>query len=67
MSGHGQEMRVKSQRIFVLNQHETSLIALQAAHEAGDVATFHCDSLRLMSLANIDPSLAIGFYCRSPG
>jgi len=36
-------------------------------HEFGDVASYHCDSLRLMQLANIDPSLAIGFYCRSPG
>jgi len=43
------------------------VIAAQAVHEVGDIATYHCDSLRLMQLANIDPSLAIGFYCRSPG
>ncbi len=35
--------------------------------EVGDPATYHCNTLRLMPLASIDPSLAIGFYCRSAG
>lgn len=39
----------------------------QVASEAADMETYFCSALRLMPLANIDPSLAIGFYCRSPG
>lgn len=35
--------------------------------EVGNASTYHCDRLRLMPLASIDPSLAIGFYCRSAG
>jgi hypothetical protein len=29
-----------------------------------DIATYFCDTMRLMPLAAIDPSLALGFYCR---
>ena len=27
--------------------------------------TFHCSELRSMPMANIDPTLALGFYCRT--
>ena len=44
---------------------ESSSAAMQVASEAADLDTYFCSSLRLMPLANIDPSLAIGFYCSS--
>jgi hypothetical protein len=39
----------------------------QVATEACDLESYFCSQLRLMPLGNIDPSLAIGFYCRSLG
>lgn len=32
-----------------------------------DLDTYFCGVLRMMPLANIDPSLAIAFYCRTLG
>lgn len=49
--------------VLFLDPHETQQVV--ADSEVGDAATYHCDTLRLMPLASIDPSLAIGFYCRS--
>lgn len=37
------------------------------AAEVGNDATYHCKDVRAMPLASIDPSLAIGFYCRTAG
>lgn len=48
-------------------QTNPSSLQVVANKEVGDAATYHCDTLRLMPLASIDPSLAIGFYCRSAG
>ena len=42
-------------------------IIMQVATEASDLESYFCSHLRLMPLCNIDPSLAIGFYCRSAG
>lgn len=42
-------------------------VVVQAAKEAGDPSSYHCSSLRLMPLSSIDPSLAIGFFCKSAG
>lgn len=50
--------------IVFLDPHETQQVV--AAAEVGQSATYHCDTVRTMPVANIDPSLAIGFYCRSP-
>ena len=41
--------------------------ASQVATEASDLESYFCSHLRLMPLGNIDPSLAIGFYCKSSG
>ncbi len=40
---------------------------LQTISEAGDLDSYFCSLLRLMPMASIDPSLAIGFYCRTSG
>lgn len=40
---------------------------LQAACSDGDWRSFRCDALRSMPLLSIDPSLALGFYCRDLG
>jgi len=42
----------------------------RAGAQAGgeqDPETYFCGVLRMMPLANIDPSLAIAFYCRTLG
>ncbi|KAK9808707.1 hypothetical protein WJX72_002328 [[Myrmecia] bisecta] len=48
--------------VIFLDPHEVQ----EAAASPEDPASYWCTSLRSMALANIDPSLAIGFYCRSP-
>ena len=35
--------------------------------EVGNPTSYHCSTPQLMPVASIDPSLAIGFYCRSAG
>lgn len=40
--------------------------AWQAGGEQ-ELDTYFCGVLRMMPLANIDPSLAIAFYCRTRG
>ena len=40
---------------------------LQTPEQAGDPSTYWSQSIRMMPLANIDPSLAIGFYCKTSG
>lgn len=37
------------------------------AGEGGDLDSYFCSVLRLMPLSGIDPSLALGFYCRGLG
>lgn len=50
--------------IVFLDPHETQQVV--PFSEVGHSATYHCDTIRTMPIANIDPSLAIGFYCRTP-
>jgi hypothetical protein len=42
-------------------------VCMQAASLPADLPTFFCCTPRLMSLAAIDPSLAVGFYCQNAG
>ena len=39
----------------------------EAAGCDGDWLSFHCGVLKTMALGSIDPSLALGFYCRGLG
>jgi hypothetical protein len=45
----------------------TCTLLRQMAGEAADMDSYFCSVLRLMPMTNIDPSLAIGFYCRTSG
>ena len=29
------------------------------------MATFHCDTLRKISISQLDPSMLLGFYCQN--
>ena len=54
-------------RVLVRSVADVCLMPGQAATEASDLESYFCSHLRLMPLGNIDPSLAIGFYCRTSG
>lgn len=47
--------------------YEAQVLLLQTPEQAGDPGTYWSQSIRTMPLTNIDPSLAIGFYCRTLG
>lgn len=47
--------------------YEAQVLPLQTPEQAGEPSTYWSQSIRMMPLANIDPSLAIGFYCRTLG
>lgn len=50
-------------RLLYLDPHDTqSVLPLPAA-----VSTYFCGAVRLMPMAAMDPSLAIGFLCSSQG
>ncbi|CAL8470403.1 g9945 [Coccomyxa elongata] len=51
------------QHVLYMDPHDVQ----EVASEAADLDTYFCSALRLMPIANIDPSLAIGFYCSSSG
>lgn len=40
---------------------------LQVVTQDSELGTYFCDQLRYMPLANMDPSLALGFYCSGAG
>ncbi len=40
---------------------------MQTPAQAGEPSTYWSQTIRMMPLASIDPSLAIGFYCRTLG
>lgn len=62
--------RPGSSLYFLGHQGDDSLLYLDphavqdAALAEGCESTFHCTALRTMPAVNIDPSVAIGFYCR---
>ncbi|KAL3130507.1 hypothetical protein ABBQ38_008324 [Trebouxia sp. C0009 RCD-2024] len=48
-------------QVIYLDPHQ----AQQTQEQAGDSSTYWGQTIRMMPLANIDPSLAIAFYCRT--
>eukprot|EP00286_Rhodomonas_abbreviata_P003612 CAMPEP_0181347866 /NCGR_PEP_ID=MMETSP1101-20121128/34102_1 /TAXON_ID=46948 /ORGANISM="Rhodomonas abbreviata, Strain Caron Lab Isolate" /LENGTH=611 /DNA_ID=CAMNT_0023460099 /DNA_START=338 /DNA_END=2174 /DNA_ORIENTATION=+ len=52
---------VKGYNTYYLDPHLTQ--QHQPMHRPGNCSSFHCPSPEKMSLAHIDPSLALGFYC----
>ncbi|DBA90578.1 hypothetical protein WJX77_002037 [Trebouxia sp. C0004] len=64
--------RPGSSLYFVGCQHDQVLYldphqAQQTPAQAGEPSTYWSHKMRMMPLASIDPSLAIGFYCRTLG
>lgn len=39
----------------------------QTVHEPGHMESYHCDTVAVMPMASIDPSLALALYVASPG
>ncbi|RZC47979.1 hypothetical protein C5167_040939 [Papaver somniferum] len=56
---------VQDDKAFYLDPHEVQQVAeLQKENLEADTTSYHCSVVRNLPLEMIDPSLAIGFYCR---
>lgn len=53
----------QDERVVYLDPH----FARPVPRTDEDLATYHCDAVRHMAITAMDPSLAIGFYCRTAG
>ncbi|KAG9291499.1 hypothetical protein G9A89_021918 [Geosiphon pyriformis] len=54
--------------LFYLDPHHSRpIIELKEIDEFTDeeLATFHCDTLRKIHISQLDPSMLLGFYCRT--
>ncbi|OMP07953.1 Peptidase C54 [Corchorus olitorius] len=56
---------VQEENAFYLDPHEVQPVAnLSLDNLEADTSSYHCDIIRHIPLESIDPSLAIGFFCR---
>uniref|UniRef100_A0ACD5Z3N5 Uncharacterized protein n=1 Tax=Avena sativa TaxID=4498 RepID=A0ACD5Z3N5_AVESA len=56
---------VQDDRALYLDPHEVQLaVNIASDNLEADTSSYHCSTVRDMALDLIDPSLAIGFYCR---
>ncbi|GLT89313.1 hypothetical protein SLE2022_073000 [Rubroshorea leprosula] len=56
---------VQDENAFYLDPHNVqSVVNLSRDNLEADTSSYHCDTIKHMALESIDPSLAIGFYCR---
>ncbi|CAO2821714.1 unnamed protein product [Amaranthus hypochondriacus] len=56
---------VQDENAFYLDPHDVQPVACVMKDEAeADTSSFHSNVIRHIPLESIDPSLAIGFYCR---
>ncbi|KAL5722389.1 Cysteine protease atg4 [Ranunculus cassubicifolius] len=56
---------VQDDQAFYLDPHQVQLaIDMKSNKSEADTSTYHCNVVRHHPLDMIDPSLAIGFYCR---
>ncbi|GLT66067.1 hypothetical protein SLA2020_384600 [Shorea laevis] len=56
---------VQDENVFYLDPHDVqSVVNLSRDDLEADTSSYHCDTIRYIPLGSIDPSLAIGFYCR---
>lgn len=59
---------VQGDQAFYLDPHEVQQVLIVAPEDVDvDVSSYHCSVLKKMPLSAIDPSLALGFYCRDRG
>ncbi|XP_052195929.1 cysteine protease ATG4-like isoform X3 [Diospyros lotus] len=56
---------VQDDEAFYLDPHEVQpVVDIREDNLEGDTSSYHCNVVRHIPLDSIDPSLAIGFYCR---
>ncbi|KAI3962209.1 hypothetical protein MKX01_030759 [Papaver californicum] len=55
---------VQDDKAFYLDPHEVQQVAELRENLEADTTSYHCSVVRNLPLDMIDPSLAIGFYCR---
>eukprot|EP00250_Pteridium_aquilinum_P006376 c16316_g2_i1 orf=1045-1908(+) len=56
---------VQGDQVFYLDPHQVQQVCLVSPdNPKADTSTYHCSNVRRMALSAIDPSLALGFYCR---
>ncbi|CBI33041.3 unnamed protein product, partial [Vitis vinifera] len=56
---------VQDEKAFYLDPHEAqSVVDIRRENLEADTSSYHCNIIRHICLDSIDPSLAIGFYCR---
>uniref|UniRef100_J3M2R8 Cysteine protease n=1 Tax=Oryza brachyantha TaxID=4533 RepID=J3M2R8_ORYBR len=59
---------VQDDRALYLDPHEVQMaVDIAADNLEADTSSYHCSTMRDLALDLIDPSLAIGFYCRDKG
>ncbi|KAF6137533.1 hypothetical protein GIB67_031812 [Kingdonia uniflora] len=59
---------VQDDKAFYLDPHEVQQVAdVRRDDQNVDTSSYHCNVVRQVPLDMIDPSLAIGFYCRDKG
>ncbi|KAJ6792722.1 cysteine protease ATG4B-like [Iris pallida] len=56
---------VQDDKALYLDPHEVqSVVQIKRDNLEADTSSYHCSNVRNLPLDQIDPSLAIGFYCR---
>ncbi|XP_071737080.1 cysteine protease ATG4-like isoform X2 [Rutidosis leptorrhynchoides] len=56
---------VQDDKVFYLDPHEVQqAVNISRDNLEADTSSYHCNVIRQIPLDSIDPSLAIGFYCR---
>ncbi|KAK9063671.1 hypothetical protein SSX86_017542 [Deinandra increscens subsp. villosa] len=56
---------VQDDKVFYLDPHDVQQTVNISKHNLeADTSSYHCNVIRQIPLESIDPSLAIGFYCR---
>ncbi|KAM0015061.1 putative peptidase C54, papain-like cysteine peptidase superfamily [Helianthus debilis subsp. tardiflorus] len=56
---------VQDDKVFYLDPHEVQqTVNISRDNLEADTSSYHCNVIRQIPLESIDPSLAIGFYCR---
>eukprot|EP01083_Nonionella_stella_P142528 441183_1 len=54
----------QDERLFYLDPHQSRAVTPIDHDLLGDSSEYHCSAVYSMAAIDIDPSLAIGFYCR---
>ncbi|TYH36875.1 hypothetical protein ES332_D12G002000v1 [Gossypium tomentosum] len=56
---------VQEENVFYLDPHDVQpVVNLSTENLEADTSSYHCNIIRYIPLDSLDPSLAIGFFCR---